>query len=99
MLLGYSTYFTTIIRSNADPAVEHVQCRQSRQPVVISAATSTVTWPLLYGPDFTDRAPRVDGGTLYVKGKEKIRGRRQDDRTGLEQHSLFPPLSPHVGRE
>jgi len=28
-------------------------------------------WPLLYGPDFQDRAPRVDAGNLYVKGQEK----------------------------
>jgi hypothetical protein len=28
-------------------------------------------WPILYGPDFTDNAPRVDRGNLYVKGEKE----------------------------
>ena len=71
MLLGYSTYFTTMIRSNADPAVDMYNVDN---PVSLTGYLSRDQygdWPILYGPDFQDRAPRVDAGNLYVKGKEK----------------------------
>lgn len=71
MLLGYSTYFTTMIRSNADPAVDMYNVDN---PVSLEGYLSREQygdWPILYGPDFTDQAPRVDVGPLYVKGKDK----------------------------
>ena len=30
-------------------------------------------WPIIYGPDFTYRAPQVTTGDLYVKGKDKYK--------------------------
>jgi hypothetical protein len=71
MLLGYSTYFTTIIRSNADPAVDMYNVDNPVSLVGYLSRDQYGDWPLLYGPDFQDRAPRVDNGNLYVKGKEK----------------------------
>lgn len=71
MLLGYSTYFTTMIRSNADPGVDMYNVDN---PVSLAGYLSREQygdWPILYGPDFQDQAPRVDAGPLYVKGKEK----------------------------
>ncbi|HEV3412740.1 MAG TPA: DUF2723 domain-containing protein [Puia sp.] len=71
MLLGYSTYFTTMIRSNADPGVDMYNVDN---PVSLEGYLSREQygdWPILYGPDFTDQAPRVDGGPLYVKGKDR----------------------------
>jgi len=71
MLLGYSTYFTTMIRSNADPGVDMYNVDN---PVSLEGYLSRDQygdWPILYGPDFQDRAPRVANGTLYVKGKTK----------------------------
>ncbi|HEV3325323.1 MAG TPA: DUF2723 domain-containing protein, partial [Puia sp.] len=70
MLLGYSTYFTTMIRSNADPGVDMYNVDN---PVSLAGYLSRDQygdWPILYGPDFQDQAPRVDAGPLYVKGKE-----------------------------
>jgi hypothetical protein len=71
MLLGYSTYFTTMIRSNADPGVDMYNVDN---PVSLEGYLSREQygdWPILYGPDFTDQAPRVDAGPLYVKGKNR----------------------------
>src|SRR5580658_8316388 len=71
MLLGYSTYFTTMIRSNADPAVDMFNVDN---PVSLEGYLSRDQygdWPILYGPDFEDQAPRVDAGPLFVKGKER----------------------------
>jgi hypothetical protein len=69
MLLGYSTYFTTMIRSNADPAVDMYNVDN---PISLEGYLSRDQygdWPILYGPDFTDRPPNVETGNLYVKGK------------------------------
>ncbi|HET6255743.1 MAG TPA: DUF2723 domain-containing protein [Puia sp.] len=71
MLLGYSTYFTTMIRSNADPAVDMYNVDN---PVSLEGYLSREQygdWPILFGPDFEDPAPRVDAGPLYVRGKDK----------------------------
>src|ERR1700760_3519170 len=68
MLLGYSTYFTTLIRSNADTAVDMFNVDN---PVNLAGYLSREQygdWPILYGPDFTDPAPTVEAGDLYVKG-------------------------------
>jgi hypothetical protein len=71
MLLGYSTYFTTIIRSNADPAVDMFNVDNPVSLVGYLSRDQYGDWPIMYGPDFTDRAPRIDGGDMYVKGKTK----------------------------
>ena len=71
MLLGYSTYFTTMIRSSADPGVDMYNVDNPVSLVGYLSRDQYGDWPILYGPDFQDRAPRVPSGTLYVKGKEK----------------------------
>ncbi|HWK04219.1 MAG TPA: DUF2723 domain-containing protein [Puia sp.] len=71
MLLGYSTYFTTIIRSNADPAVDMYNVDNPVSLVGYLSRDQYGDWPILYGPDFTDQPPAADGGDLYVKGKER----------------------------
>lgn len=71
MLLGYSTYFTTLIRSNANPGVDMYNVDNPVSLVGYLSRDQYGDWPILYGPDFQDRAPRVDAGPLYVKGKEK----------------------------
>ena len=71
MLLGYSTYFTTLIRSNANPAVDMYNVDN---PVSLAGYLSRDQygdWPILFGPDFTDPAPTIDGADIYVKGKDK----------------------------
>ncbi len=71
MLLGYSTYFTTLIRSNADPAVDMYNVDNPVSLVGYLSRDQYGDWPILYGPDYTDRPNRVDGGDLYVKGRDK----------------------------
>jgi len=71
MLLGYSTYFTTMIRSNADPAIDMFNVDNPVSLVGYLARDQYGDWPILYGPDFTDQVPRTPDGDLYVKGKDK----------------------------
>jgi hypothetical protein len=71
MLLGYSTYFTTMIRSNADPAVDMYNVDNPVSLVGYLSRDQYGDWPILYGPDYQDQAPRgTDPGDLYVKGKD-----------------------------
>ncbi len=58
MLIGYSTYFTTMIRSNADPAVDMFNVDNPVSLVGYLSRDQYGDWPIVYGPDFTDRPPR-----------------------------------------
>ncbi len=77
MLLGYSTYFTTMIRSNADPAIDMFNVDNPINLAGYLGRDQYSDWPILYGPDFTDAPPRKDGGDLYVRlhGKYEAAGK------------------------
>src|SRR5260221_9429721 len=71
MLLGYSTYFTTLIRSTANPGIDMYNVDNPVSLVGYLSRDQYGDWPILYGPDFQDRAPRVDRGDLYTMGKDQ----------------------------
>jgi hypothetical protein len=71
MLLGYSTYFTTMIRSNADPSVDMFNVDNPVTLVGYLSRDQYGDWPIVYGPDFPDRPTRVEGSDQYAKGKDK----------------------------
>ena len=92
MLLGYSTYFTTIIRSNADPAVDMFNVDNPVSLVGYLSRDQYGDWPIVYGPDFTYRPPQVVTGDLYVKGKDKYivagKTRGEDFTAGPDENQL-----------
>ncbi len=95
MLLGYSTYFTTMIRSNADPAVDMYNVDNPVSLVGYLSRDQYGDWPILYGPDFQDAAPRVRTGNLYVKGPEKyeIAGKlSSEDWNNTPSSHFFPRM-------
>jgi hypothetical protein len=71
MIVGYSTYFTTMVRSNADPYVDMFNVDNPVSLKGYLGREQYGDWPIMYGPDFTDRAPYVPNGIQYVKGKNK----------------------------
>jgi Protein of unknown function (DUF2723) len=71
MLIGYSTYFTTMIRSSADPAVDMFNVDNPVTLVGYLSRDQYGDWPIVYGPDFTDRPNRTEGSDQYIKGKDK----------------------------
>lgn len=78
MLIGYSTYLTTMIRSNADPAIDMFNVDN---PISLKGYLSREQygdWPLLTGPDFTEAAPYKIEGDEYVMGKKnyEVAGKR-----------------------
>jgi hypothetical protein len=98
MLLGYSTYFTTMIRSNADPGVDMYNVDNPVSLVGYLSRDQYGDWPILYGPDFQDQRPGWMPATLCQRQGE-IRSSRQEICPGLGQYPLFASLPAHVGRQ
>ena len=71
MLLGYSTYFTTMIRSTANVPVDMYNVDNPVNLVGYLSRDQYGDWPILFGPDFQDQAPTVPDGDLYVKGAKQ----------------------------
>ena len=72
ILLGYSTYLTTMIRSEANPSVDMYNVDNPMSLVGYLGREQYGDFPLLYGQKFT--AQPVDykeGSTKYQKGKDK----------------------------
>jgi Protein of unknown function (DUF2723) len=95
MLLGYSTYFTTMIRSTADPAVDMYNVDNPVSLEGYLGRDQYGDWPILYGPDFTDQPPNVEAGDLYVKGpaEYEIAGKvNAQDWSNTPSAHLFPRM-------
>jgi hypothetical protein len=70
VLLGYSTYLTTMIRSNANPALDMFNVDNPISLEGYLGREQYGDWPIMYGPDFTDNeVPFKQQGDLLVKGE------------------------------
>ncbi len=94
MLMGYSTYFTTLVRSNADPSVDMYNVDN---PVNLAGYLSREQygdWPILYGQDFTAQPVENKVTETYVKSKGKYEknGRKVEYVYAPEDMHLFPRM-------
>ena len=111
LILGYSTYFTTLIRSTANPGVDMYNVDNPVSLVGYLSREQYGDWPILYGPDFIYRPPYKTTGDLYVKGDTKYElagkvrqsdfGARPDDdqlRSLMNQHPDWDEskIGPHL---
>jgi hypothetical protein len=72
MLIGYSTYITTMIRSNANPSVDMYNVDNPNSLVGYLGRDQYGDFPLLYGQKFTsDPADVKTTGMRYQKSKDK----------------------------
>jgi Protein of unknown function (DUF2723) len=71
MLLGYSTYFTTLIRSGANPAVDMYNVDNPMSLEGYLGREQYGDWPLLKGPHFTAQPSGYDLKETYQKSKDK----------------------------
>lgn len=72
ILLGYSTYVTTMIRSSADPAVDMYNVDNPMSLVGYLGREQYGDFPLLYGQKFTAQPVAYDeGATKYQKVGDK----------------------------
>lgn len=63
MFIGYSSYLTTLIRSNANPAVDMYNVDNPMSLVGYLSRSQYGDWPILYGQKFT--AQPVDSKEIY----------------------------------
>ncbi|MBL7699857.1 MAG: DUF2723 domain-containing protein [Chitinophagaceae bacterium] len=98
IIIGYSTYFTTLIRSNANPSVDMYNVDNPVSLVGYLSREQYGDWPILFGPFFTEETENDDfknEGDLYVKGEKKyeVAGKIQkQDFSSMETAHLFPRM-------
>jgi len=93
MLLGYSTYITTMIRSTANPAVDMYNVDNPISLVGYLGREQYGDFPLIYGQVFTARPTEYkEGGNIYARGEKKyeISGKKMDPVYAPEDMMLFP---------
>ncbi len=82
VMLGTTTYFTTLIRSNANPSVDMYNVDNPISLIGYLSREQYGDWPILYGPDFNYRPNYVEAGDQYVKGEKEYinvgKKRKQD---------------------
>ena len=71
VLLGFSTYLTTMIRSNADPAIDMFNVDNPLSLEGYLSREQYGDWPIIKGQDFTDEPVNQTYEDVYVKGKNK----------------------------
>jgi len=72
MLIGYSTYLTTMMRSNADPSIDMYNVDNPISLVGYLGREQYGDFPILYGQKFTARPiDSKETSTKYQKGKDK----------------------------
>ena len=97
MLIGYSTYFTTLIRANADPAINMNDVDDPQALVSYLDRSQYGTYPLLYGQYFTARPTDYkEGAKVYQKSdsldKYVVTGHKMSpEYAGTDKHP-FPRI-------
>ncbi len=85
-LIGYSTYLTTMIRSNADPAVDMYNVDNPMSLVGYLGRDQYGDFPLLYGQKFNSEPSDYKlGAAKYQKGKDKY------VEIGRDGHYVYAP--------
>ncbi len=94
MLLGYSTYFTTLIRSNADPVVDMFNVDNPVNLVGYLGREQYGDWPILNGQDFTASPAEQNIVETYIKGKGQYvkNGRKMETIYAPEDKHFFPRM-------
>jgi hypothetical protein len=94
IVLGFSTYYTTLIRSNSDPAVDMFNVDNPVSLVGYLSREQYGDWPILFGQDFTAEPTEQKAIDTYVKGKNKYEkiGRRYEIEYAPEDKHFFPRM-------
>jgi hypothetical protein len=93
MLLGYSTYLTTMIRSNANPTIDMYNVDNPNSLVGYLGRDQYGDFPLIYGQVFTAQPTEYkETATKYTKGKDKYEdvGKDVSPQYAADDMMLFP---------
>jgi hypothetical protein len=88
IMLGYSSYVTTMMRSNANPAIDMNNVDNPMNLVYYLGREQYGSQPILLGPHFLAQGVRGDTRTLYSKGK--------DPETGKNKYLSYDAPSPEI---
>ncbi|MEO6950150.1 MAG: DUF2723 domain-containing protein [Ginsengibacter sp.] len=94
VLLGVSTYTTTLIRSNADPAIDMFNVDNPVSLVGYLSREQYGDWPIFKGQDFTARPIDQKMVDTYVKGKDNYekKGKKMVTEYAPEDVHIFPRM-------
>ncbi len=94
MLLGYTSYFTTMIRSSADPSVDMFNVDNPVNLVGYVSREQYGDWPILYGHDFTADIVDTEVTETYIKSGDKYvkSGRKVKYVYAPEDMHFFPRM-------
>ncbi|RYY70497.1 MAG: DUF2723 domain-containing protein [Chitinophagaceae bacterium] len=89
MLVGYSTYLTTMIRSSADTSVDMFNVDNPVTLVGYLGREQYGDWPILYGQDFTAEVEDVDVKETFIKANGKY------EKNGRKVSYVYAPADKH----
>lgn len=94
VLLGISTYFTTLIRSNANPAIDMFNVDNPVSLVGYLSREQYGDWPILNGPDFTAKPEKQEVRHTYIQGKDKYekKGSKMTTTYAAADKHFFPRM-------
>ena len=94
VLLGISTYTTTLIRSNADPAIDMFNVDNPVSLVGYLNREQYGDWPILKGPDFTASPIKQEFEDTYIKGDGKYvkKGKKMNVEYAPQDIHFFPRM-------
>lgn len=94
MLLGYSTYFTTMIRSSANTSVDMYNVDNPVNLVGYLSREQYGDWPILYGQDFTAEIQEYDTKETYIKSGDRYEknGRKTSYVYAASDKHFFPRM-------
>lgn len=90
VLLGFSTYFTTMIRSSANPPIDMFNVDNPVSLVGYLSREQYGDWPIFRGPDFTATPDNVEVERTYVKGDKKY------EKSGTKVEQIYNPADEHI---
>lgn len=90
MLLGYSTYFTTLVRSSADPSVDMFNVDNPVSLVGYLSREQYGDWPIMYGQDFTAQPEDTKITETYIKSNGKY------EKNGQKIEYVYAPGDMHL---
>ncbi len=94
ILLGISTYTTTLIRSSADPAIDMFNVDNPVSLVGYLNREQYGDWPILKGPDFTASPSSQEFEDTYIKGDGKYvkKGKKMNIEYAPQDVHFFPRM-------
>lgn len=100
ILIGYSSYFLIIIRSNFDPPIDENNPEEVTKFVSYLKREQYGDRPLFYGPQWTSRPTKVEtGDPIYKRGENgyEIYDYKQSYYYPASQKTLFPRMHSKQG--